>query len=42
MPAAIEGDWRRDGYVVVRGLFDPERVAKLKVIAERCLVQKVS
>ena len=42
MPAAIEGDWRRDGYVVVRGLFDPERVAKLKVIAERCLVQHVT
>jgi hypothetical protein len=35
----LEGDWRRDGYVVVRGLFDAERVAKLRVIAERCLVQ---
>jgi hypothetical protein len=35
----LEGDWRRDGYVVARQVFAPERVAQLKVIAERCLVQ---
>ena len=35
----LEGDWHRDGYVVARQVFAPERVAQLKVIAERCLVQ---
>ena len=39
MPLRVEGDWRRDGYVVVRGLFSADRVAQLRHIAEHCITQ---
>jgi hypothetical protein len=42
MAMELEGDWRRDGYVVARGVFDDATVQKLRVIAERCLVQHVA
>ena len=37
-----EGDWRQDGFVIVRGLWAAERVEKLKEIADFCWGQWVS
>jgi hypothetical protein len=35
----IEGDWARDGYLIVRGMFTPERAAQLLRVAEQCMRQ---
>jgi hypothetical protein len=35
----VEGDWKRDGILIVRGLFAPARVARLLAVAERLLSQ---
>ena len=36
MPPALEGDWRRDGYLIARGLYTPARAAALLAVAEGC------
>jgi hypothetical protein len=38
-PMRLEGDWRRDGFVVVRGLFSARHVQRLRDTAEACLTQ---
>ena len=35
----VEGDWQRDGILIVRGLFDPERVERLLTVSEQLLQQ---
>ena len=35
----VEGDWERDGYVVVRGAYSSEAVAALLEVAEHCWEQ---
>eukprot|EP01052_Picozoa_sp_SAG31_P033353 SAG31_NODE_3757_length_3912_cov_2.865460_1_plen_85_part_00 len=35
----VEGSWKNDGYVVVRGVFDAKRVSELRSIAEHCINQ---
>lgn len=35
----VEGDWKRDGILVVRGLFDPQRVERLLAVSEQLLEQ---
>ena len=37
--ASIEGDWERDGYLIVRNLINAARVERLLAVAERCLMQ---
>eukprot|EP01043_Picozoa_sp_COSAG02_P074963 COSAG02_NODE_15240_length_1191_cov_0.842491_2_plen_218_part_00 len=32
----VEGDWERDGYVVLRGVYSKETVAELLAVAEHC------
>ena len=32
----VEGDWERDGYVVLRGAYSADTVAELLAAAERC------
>jgi hypothetical protein len=39
MASAIEGDWKRDGYLIVRGLFDAARVEQLLKVSEHCMHQ---
>ena len=38
-PLRPEGDWERDGFVVVRSAYGPERTARLCVLSERVLTQ---
>ena len=35
----LEGDWERDGFVIARSVYSPATVARLRIIAERCLAR---
>jgi|EP01046_Picozoa_sp_COSAG06_P024601 hypothetical protein len=35
----VEGDWRRDGFVVIRQALRPDTLATLRVEAERCVAR---
>lgn len=37
--SSIEGNWAKDGYLIVRGLLDPVRVEALAALSEKCLRQ---
>ena len=39
MDDALAEQWRTEGYIVVRGLFDPDRCRRLLAIAESALEQ---
>ena len=39
MDDALAEQWRTQGYIVVRGLFDPDRCRRLLAIAESALEQ---